>query len=64
MAPARLFTKRGALAALAAVASVGALAFAGSAVAQQQQRAPNGWQICNETTYVLEAATGRPDGRA
>ncbi len=66
MALARLFNKRVALAALAVVASVGALAFAGSAVAQQQQqqRAPSGWQICNETTYVLEAATGRPDGRA
>ncbi len=63
MALARLFNKRGALAALAAVASLGALAFAGSAVAQQQQRAPDGWQICNETTYVLEAATGRPVGR-
>ncbi len=64
MALARLFSKRGAFAALAAVVSVAALAFAGNAVAQQQQRAPNGWQICNETTYVLEAATGRPDGRS
>jgi uncharacterized membrane protein len=63
MALARLFSKRGAFAALAAAVSLGALAFAGSAVAQQQ-RAPNGWQICNETTYVLEAATGRPDGRS
>jgi len=51
------------LAALAAAASLGALAFAGNALAQQQ-RAPNGWQICNETTYVLEAATARPDGRS
>lgn len=64
MALARLFSRRGALAALAAVASFGALVLSGSAVAQQQQRAPNGWQICNETTYVLEAATGRPDGRS
>ncbi len=64
MALARLFTKRGAFAALAAAASVAALAFAGSAMAQQQERAPNGWQICNETTYVLEAATARPDGRS
>ena len=31
----------------------------------QQARAPvNGWSVCNETSYVLEAATGRPDGRA
>jgi uncharacterized membrane protein len=28
------------------------------------QRGASGWQICNETTFVLEAATGRPDGRA
>src|SRR5690606_28072522 len=63
MALARLFTRSGAFAALAAVASLGALAFAGTALAQQQ-RAPNGWQICNETTYVLEAATARPDGRS
>ncbi|ANP45152.1 DUF1036 domain-containing protein [Candidatus Viadribacter manganicus] len=64
MALARLFTKGGALVALAAVASLAALAFAGNALAQQQERAPNGWQICNETTYVLEAATARPDGRS
>jgi uncharacterized membrane protein len=63
MALARLFSKSGALVALAAAASLGALAFAGNALAQQQ-RAPNGWQICNETTYVLEAATARPDGRS
>jgi uncharacterized membrane protein len=30
----------------------------------QQRRAGGGWQVCNETSYVLEAATGRPDGRA
>ncbi len=30
----------------------------------QGQRPANGWQICNETSFVLEAATGRPDGRA
>ncbi|MGD9979578.1 MAG: DUF1036 domain-containing protein [Hyphomonadaceae bacterium] len=63
MAPARSFIRRGALAALAAAASAAALAFAGSALAQQQRQA-NGWQICNETTFVLEAATGRPEGRS
>lgn len=35
-------------------------AFASHAAAQQT----NGWQICNETSYVLEAATARPDGQA
>jgi uncharacterized membrane protein len=28
------------------------------------QNRNNGWQICNETSFVLEAATARPDGRA
>ncbi|OQW55790.1 MAG: hypothetical protein A4S17_05645 [Proteobacteria bacterium HN_bin10] len=65
MALARLFTSRGALIALAAAAvSATALAFAGAAMAQQQQPRANGWQICNETTFVIEAATGRPDGRS
>lgn len=38
----------------------------GAAWAQQAQRraAPSGWSLCNDTSYVLEAATGRPDGRA
>jgi uncharacterized membrane protein len=64
MALARLFTRSGALAAIASVAA--ALMLAGSAGAQQQpgQRPVGGWQICNETSFVLEAATGRPDGRA
>jgi uncharacterized membrane protein len=63
MALVRSFNKLGcfALAACAALAAV--LAFAATAGAQQQ-RAPSGWQICNETSFVLEAATGRPDGRA
>ncbi|MES1157435.1 MAG: DUF1036 domain-containing protein [Alphaproteobacteria bacterium] len=46
----------GALAVLA-----GVLLAAGHAVAQS---APSGWSVCNETSYVLEAATARPDGRA
>lgn len=63
MALARSFIKRGALVACAVATLAAALAFGGNALAQQQ-RAPNGWQICNETTFVLEAATGRPDGRS
>jgi len=58
MAPARSFIKAGAFAAVAALAALFAL---NRAEAQQQA---NGWQVCNETSYVLEAATGRPDGRA
>ncbi|WP_395644620.1 DUF1036 domain-containing protein [Terricaulis sp.] len=49
------------------MAAAALLAVAHDANAQQrqrQQRASGGWQICNETSYVLEASTGRPDGRA
>ncbi len=63
MAPARSFTRSGAFAAIVFVALAALLAFAGHAGAQQA-RAANGWQVCNETSFVLEAATGRPDGRA
>ena len=59
MAPARSFIKAGAFAAVCA--ALAALVAFGRAEAQQQQ---NGWQVCNETSFVLEAATGRPDGRA
>ena len=52
------------MAALACVAFAAVIALAGGADAQQQRRNSNGWQVCNETSYVLEAAAGRPDGRA
>ncbi len=61
MALAHSFTRFG-LGALACAVVAGILAF--SAHAHAQQRTASGWQICNETSYVLEAATGRPDGRA
>lgn len=64
MAPARSFNKP-ALAALAFIAALIGLLVALNAPADAQQaRSANGWQVCNETSYVLEAATGRPDGRA
>jgi uncharacterized membrane protein len=63
MALARSFSR--AFAGLAgAVITALLFAFGASADAQQQQRQQNGWQVCNETSFVLEAATGRPDGRA
>ncbi|MGE0829182.1 MAG: DUF1036 domain-containing protein [Hyphomonadaceae bacterium] len=40
------------------------LAAPSSSDAQQSRRTANGWTLCNETSYVLEAATARPDGRA
>ena len=64
MAPARSFNNPAALIALAAAALAALVLFAGGQAGAQDERQPNGWQICNETSYVLEAATGRPDGRA
>ncbi len=60
MALARSFTRPVAFAAIVALAAL--LAFAGHAFAQG--RSANGWQVCNETGFVLDAATGRPDGNA
>jgi len=39
------------------LAMLGALVIPSSA-----QSGPDGWQLCNRTSYVVEAATGRPDG--
>lgn len=32
--------------------------------AKKNEKATGGWSLCNQTSYILEAATGRPDGRA
>lgn len=62
MALARSFIKAGGCAIAAAGVVLAAWgAFGARAEAQSQ---PQGWQVCNETSFVLEAATGRPDGRA
>lgn len=39
------------------------MAFTEPSDAQTRRRA-NGWTLCNETSFVLEAATARPEGRA
>jgi uncharacterized membrane protein len=31
-------------------------------VPSSAQGGPSGWELCNRTSYVVEAATGRPDG--
>ncbi len=43
------------------------LAFLGTlacvlAIPSSAQGGSSGWQLCNQTSYVVEAATGRPDG--
>ncbi len=61
MALARSFNN---FAAYAGVALLALAAFALAGEARAQQNRANGWQVCNETSFVLEAATARPDGRA
>jgi uncharacterized membrane protein len=65
MAQARSFTKLAAWAGAAAML-IAALTLAPAAAQQrqQQQRRPSGWQICNETSFVVEAAAARPEGRS
>lgn len=43
---------------LAALVALGAAALTLPSSAQGQ----SGWELCNKTSYVIEAATGRPDG--
>ncbi len=45
---------------LAVAATVALLIVAPQAMAQQQQ----GWKVCNQTSFVIETATGRPEGAA
>src|SRR5690554_1992840 len=65
MARARSFISAGiGFSALALCCAVLATLVFASGRAQAQQQQASGWQVCNETSFVLEAATGRPDGRA
>jgi uncharacterized membrane protein len=62
MAQARWFPK-----ALLALLAVGVLLGAGAAALMNTagaQAAPAGWSLCNQTSYIVEVSTGRPDGRA
>ena len=60
MAQARWFPK--AMLALVALAVSGAAA--ASISAARAQSGPNGWSLCNQSCYVIEVATGRPEGKA
>ncbi|MFZ4602299.1 MAG: DUF1036 domain-containing protein [Caulobacterales bacterium] len=53
---------RVAILALAGIA--GAAALSAAPAQAQQTAAAGGWSLCNATSYVVEAATARPDGRA
>ncbi len=70
MAPARSFASwTGALIGVLALAALtfGVLetrAHAQPRPAPKAAAGAGGWQLCNQTSYILEAATGRPDGRA
>jgi len=64
MALARSFVNAArAAAALCALLCTG-FAVAAPAHAQAAAQADSGWSLCNATSYVVEAATGRPNGRA
>lgn len=60
MAQARSFVERLAVAGLLAL---GLTAFAAPQAMAQNTAQQGGWEICNQTSFVLEAATGRPEGR-
>jgi len=54
----------GAIAAAVLIIAAVWLLAATHAHAQARARAVGGWDICNETSFILEAATGRPQGGA
>src|SRR5262245_14357901 len=56
MAPARWSAK-----AALGLAALCAAVFA--APASTQEGGAGGWELCNQTSFVLEAATGRPEGK-
>ncbi|MGE3303686.1 MAG: DUF1036 domain-containing protein [Hyphomonadaceae bacterium] len=60
MALARLFPSL-AIALLVLTAAAAAAFVFGPARAQS---GPGGWSVCNQTSYVIEAATGRPEGKS
>ena len=44
------------------LAALLALGFAALSLPSSAQGGGTGWQLCNQTSFVIEAATGRPDG--
>jgi uncharacterized membrane protein len=62
MAQAPSFAK--ALASLAIGIAAALFVLAAPTPAAAQQAATDGWVVCNETSYIIETAVGRPDGRA
>ena len=39
-----------------------ALGMAGFAASTAQAQSPRGWSVCNQTSYVIQVASGRPEG--
>ena len=58
MVPARLFSK-----VCAAAAALGALWLTGLGAGAADAQAAKGWQLCNKTSYVIEASVGRYEGQ-
>lgn len=62
MAQARSSPRLGAI--LAGLSLLLSLTWAGLAMAQSRpQSAPSGWAICNQSSYIVEVAHGRPSGK-
>jgi uncharacterized membrane protein len=51
------------MAVVAFLAALALVALAGPARTQTVPSASSGWTLCNQTSYVVEAAAGRPEGR-
>ena len=62
MAQVRWFTTANPVASWALKFGVLLAMLAAFIVPSSAQGGPNGWELCNRTSYVVEAATGRPDG--
>ena len=61
MAPVRWFTTANPVASWPLRLGVLVALLAAFIVPSSAQGGSNGWQLCNNTSYVVEAATGRPD---
>lgn len=52
------------LSAVAALAGLAAIAVSTLRPEARAQATPSGWALCNQTSYIVQAATGRPSGKA
>jgi uncharacterized membrane protein len=63
MAPARSFVKAAAKALFGALVAIAAGVSFGVPKAHAQAASPGGWSLCNQSSFIVEAAVGRPNQR-